>query len=182
MRASDPAQVAVAYPPAASPDFFVSGFADGEQELGGTAAVIDEPVGDGRAVLFSFEPNFRAFTDGTQRLLRNAVLGPAPETATPTRAQAAALAGQVAAARAAAGRLSRLERPLRVTVAAAGAADTERLLRGYGARFETHRAGGQVRFVVANPRGLAADEHPFATDLARRLRARGVPVRAFSLS
>jgi hypothetical protein len=91
-------------------------------------------------VLFSFEPNLRAFTDGTQRLLRNAVLGPAP-----------------------------------------GAAETERLLRGYGARFETRRSGGQVRFLVANPRGLAADEHPFATDLARRLRERGPPVRAFSL-
>ncbi len=181
MRASDPAQVAVAYPPAASPDFFVSGFAAGEEELGGTAAVIDEPVGDGRAVLFSFEPNFRAFTDGTQRLLRNAVFGPAPEAAAPTRAEAAARAGQVATARAAAGRLSTLDRPIRVTVAAAGAAETERLLRGYGARFETRRAGGQVHFLVANPRGLAADEHPFATDLARRLRDRGVPVRAFSM-
>jgi hypothetical protein len=66
-------------------------------------------------------------------------------------------------------------------VAAAGAAETQRLLRGYGARFETRRAGGQVHFVVANPRGLAADEHPFATDLARRLREEGAPVRAFSL-
>jgi hypothetical protein len=181
MRASDPAQVAVAFPPAGSPDFFVSGFAAGAEELGGTAAVIDEPVGEGRAVLFSFEPNFRAFTDGTQRLLRNAVLGPAPEAAAPTRAEAAARAGEVAAAKAAAGRLSDLERPLRLTVAAAGAAEAERLLRGYGARFETRRAGGQVRFLVANPRGLAADEHPFATDLARRLRDRGLPVRAFSV-
>ena len=66
-------------------------------------------------------------------------------------------------------------------MAAAGAAETERLLRGYGARFETRRAGDQVYFLVANPRGLAADEHPFATDLARRLRDRGVPVRAFSM-
>ncbi|HEV2870171.1 MAG TPA: hypothetical protein VG409_02020, partial [Actinomycetota bacterium] len=90
-------------------------------------------------------------------------------------------AGQVATAKAAAGRLSALERPIRLTVAAAGAAEADRLLRGYGARFETRRSGGQVRILVANPRGLAADEHPFATDLARRLRDRGVPVRAFSL-
>jgi hypothetical protein len=178
MRASDPAQVAVAYPPADHPDFFVSGFAAGEEELGGTAAVIDEPVGSGRAVLFSFEPNFRAFTDGTQRLLRNAVLGPSP-AAEPVGA--ASRAGQVARSRAAAGRLSELERPLRVTVAASGAAETERLLRGFGARFETRRADGQVHFVVANPRGLAADEHPFVAELARQLRARNLPVRALSL-
>jgi hypothetical protein len=181
MRASDPAQVAVAYPPADHPDFFVSGFAAGAEELGGTAAVIDEPVGSGRAVLFSFEPNFRAFTDGTQRLLRNAVLGPAPEAAAPTRAEAAARVGQVARAKAAAGRLSELERPLRITVGASGVAETERLLRGYGARFEVRRAGGQVRFLVANPGGLGIDEHPFAADLARHLRAANLPVRAFSL-
>jgi hypothetical protein len=178
MRASDPAQVAVAYPPAGDPDFFVSGFAAGAEELGGTAAVVDEPVGSGRAVLFSFEPNFRAFSDGTQRLLGNAVLGPAPEAVAAT---GAARARQVAAARAAAGRLSHLDRPIRVTVAAAGEAGTERLLRGYGARFETRRAGGQVHFLVANPRGLGIDEHPFAADLARRLRERNLPVRAFSM-
>src|SRR4029450_872847 len=76
MRASDPAQVAVAYPPAASPDFFVSGFADREEELGGTAAVIDEPVGDGRAVLFSFDANFRALSHATCLVLRNTVRCP----------------------------------------------------------------------------------------------------------
>jgi hypothetical protein len=178
MRAGDPAHVAVAYPPAGDPDFFVSGFAAGEEELGGTAAVVDEPVGAGRAVLFSFEPNFRAFTDGTQRLLRNAVLGPAPAAAAATAAERAA---EVAAARAAAGRLSDLERPIRLTVAASGAAGAERLLRGVGARFETRRSGGQVHYLVANPRGLGLDEHPFAADLARRLRATGLPVRAFSM-
>jgi hypothetical protein len=179
MRAGDPAHVAVAYPPAGHPDFFVSGFAAGEEELGGTAAVIDEPVGSGRAVLFSFEPNFRAFTDGTQRLLGNAVLGPAP--AAVAAAGVAERAAEVAVARAAAGRLSDLDRPIRLTVAAAGAAGAERLLRGYGARFETRRAGDQVHYLVANPRGFGLDEHPFAADLARRLRAAGLPVRAFSM-
>jgi hypothetical protein len=130
-------------------------------------------------VLFSFEPNFRAFTDGTQRLLRNAVLGPAPEATAATGA--AERAAGVAAAQAASGRLSGLDRPIRVTVAAAGAAGAERLLRGYGARFETRRAGGQVHYLVANPRGLGLDEHPFAADLARRLRAADLPVRAFSM-
>jgi Zinc carboxypeptidase len=178
MRASDPAHAAVAYPPADHPDFFVSGFAAGEEELGGTAAVVDEPVGDGRAVLFSFEPNFRAFTDGTQKLLRNAVLGPAPEAAATGAADRAA---EVAEARAAAGRLSDLHRPIRLTVAAAGAAGAERLLRGFGARFETRRAGGQVHYRIANPRGLGLDEHPFAADLARRLHAADLPVRAFSM-
>ena len=177
MRASDPAQVAVAYPPAGQPRLLrLRDSPHGEEELGGTAAVVDEPVGSGRAVLFSFEPNFRAFTDGTQRLLRNAVLGPAPDAAT----VAADRAAEVAAAQAAAGRLSDLDRPIRLTVAAAGAAGAERLLRGYGARFETRRAGGQVHFLVANPRGLGLDEHPFAADLARRLRAADLPVRAFS--
>jgi hypothetical protein len=87
----------------------------------------------------------------------------------------------VARSKAAAGRLSELERPLRITVAASGAAETERLLRGFGARFETRRADGQVHFAVANPRGLAADEHPFVAELARQLRARNLPVRALSL-
>lgn len=86
MRASDPAQVAVRYPKRQSRDFFICGFAAHATELGGTAAVIDEPLGAGRVVVFSFEPNFRAFTDGTQKLLFNAVLGPDPHRGIAVRA------------------------------------------------------------------------------------------------
>ena len=77
LRAADPASVAVSYQPAT---FALSGFAEGEDELVGTAAVTDEGYGDGRVVLFASDPNFRAFTDGTQKILRNAVLGPDPAT------------------------------------------------------------------------------------------------------
>ena len=43
--------------------------------------MIDEPVGRGRATVFSADPNYRAFTTGFQQILRNALLGPEPEFA-----------------------------------------------------------------------------------------------------
>ena len=70
-----PASVAVGYQ---SSSFALSGFAEGEDELVGTAAVTDERYSGGRVVLFASDPNFRAFTDGTQKILRNAVLGADP--------------------------------------------------------------------------------------------------------
>jgi Zinc carboxypeptidase len=68
----------VTYPAFGSPDFAVSGLGTGADRLGGTAAVIDEPMGDGRTIVFSTDPNFRAWTEGTQQILWNAILGPNP--------------------------------------------------------------------------------------------------------
>ena len=81
MSTADAASVAVRSPTRASPRWFVSGFEDGAEELGGTAAVVDEPYADGRVVAFAAEPNFRAFTDGTQKILWNAVYGRRPDRA-----------------------------------------------------------------------------------------------------
>ena len=68
----------VTYPAFGSPDFAVSGLPTGADRLGGTAAVVDEPMGDGRTIVFSVDPNFRAWTEGTQQILFNAILGPNP--------------------------------------------------------------------------------------------------------
>jgi hypothetical protein len=68
----------VVYPAFGSPDFAVSGLPTGADRLGGTAAVVDEPIGSGRTIVFSVDPNFRAWTEGTQQILRNAILGPNP--------------------------------------------------------------------------------------------------------
>ena len=65
------ASVAVRYPQ--GDRFFVSGFSRGAGELRGTAAVVAEKYADGRMVLFAGDPNFRAFTTGTQKLVWNAI-------------------------------------------------------------------------------------------------------------
>jgi len=68
----------VTYPAFGSPDFAVSGLPTGADRLGGTAAVVDEPIGSGRTIVFSVDPNYRAWTEGTQQILWNAILGPNP--------------------------------------------------------------------------------------------------------
>ncbi|WP_285695025.1 M14 family zinc carboxypeptidase [Actinomadura sp. NBRC 104412] len=177
MKQPDPAKVAVAYPAVTSPDWFVSGFERGAAELGGTAAVVDEPVGEGRAVLFGGEPNFRAFTDGTAELLVNAILGPDPSARVSGLAEAAP--SQEAARRAAA--LPRAESPIRVSVEAADAARTGALLRSVGATWTERRSGDAVRYVIDNPQGLPVDHHPFAGRLASLIRRSGITPIAVTL-
>jgi len=186
MRQPDAAKAPVVYPPAGSEDFARSGFAEGEEALAGTAAVSDEAVGEGRAVVFGFDPNFRAFTDGTQVLLRNALLGPDPARAAAARAgarSAVAARARAAAARAraaaAARRLPPLDAPLRLTVAPASRGAAGRVLARFGARAQVTRGGGRVTFLIANPKGLAADEHPWARRLPGALERAGVSVVAY---
>ncbi len=164
MRSANPAAVAVSFPPAGSADFAVSGFERGaEPELGGTAAVLDEQVGSGRSVVFSFEPNFRAYTDGTQQILSNAILGPgrgAPPAATSARA---AVTG-----------LSALQRPVRLSVAPADAAAAAAVLDRAGLAYERRAGAGSVRFAVANRGQLDSDQLPWLDTVVRGLRAAGV--------
>jgi hypothetical protein len=178
MRASDPSHVALRYPAAGSADFFVSGFARGEEELGGTAAVIDEPVGAGSVILSATDPNFRAWTVGMQQVLWNAVLGP-DGFAGAARAGSAARADREKAARAAAASIAAVESPLRISVPSTGADEVRALLGRYGATYTVRQTGSKTMFLVANPGGLTGDDHPFAAALAGDLAAAGVRVLAF---
>lgn len=180
MRTPNPAHAVVSYPPADSPGWFSSGFAEGAQELGGTAAVLDEPVGAGRSVLFAAEPNFRALTDGTAKLLLNAIVGPRPAAPPAAAATAAADPAQAAAARTAAG-LTWLESPIRVTVAAADGDRAGAALRAFDAGWVRRDLGDRVSFVLDNPAGLTADEHPFAGRIPAALRGAGVRPLAVTL-
>ena len=124
--------------------------------LRGTAAVVDEANGDGRVVLFGFDPNYRAFTDGTATMLTNAILGPRPDdpfqVVTPRRVRPADAAPPAS---------DRMVLSVR-----AGAEDEVReLLARYGARADVVRAGGRVGFRV-DLGGQSSDEHPWAQELA----------------
>jgi hypothetical protein len=57
-------------------DILLSGFAEGEEELANTPAMVWISKGKGQLVLFSFNPQFRASTPATYKLLFNALLLP----------------------------------------------------------------------------------------------------------
>ena len=168
--------MAVSYLPADSNDWFISGYAEGAEELGGTAAVVDEPVGAGRATVFSVEPNFRAFTTGFQKILRNALLGADPGSARVARPAARAASGP---ARRSARQVSGTSSDIRLAVSAASADGARGVLDRFGASYDVARKGGTVAFVIANPRELTADDHPFARRPAQRAGEGGVSTVAF---
>jgi hypothetical protein len=85
------------------------------------------------------------------------------------------------AARAAALRLPQVAAPFRLTVAPHDARATTRVLRSLGATWVRTRVPGGVLFLIANPRELSAEEHPFVARLPEALAARGVVVRSLSL-
>jgi len=163
MRASDPAYAPVRFPAAGSEDWFVSGFASGAEELAGTAAVVDEPSGAGRVVLFGADPNFRAFTDGTQKILRNALLGADPAAvAAPTSARAAIPAATVLDA----------ADDLVLTVRPAAAARLAALLHRHGAQATVLAAPGKVSYRV-DLAGRPGEELPWVRDLVGDVRGLG---------
>lgn len=154
-----------------------SGQSIGVDELRGSAAIIDEPIGTGRSIVFSFDPNFRAWTDGTQRILWNALFAQYPSAGV-----LAAELGSAAVARArqAASQLPDVGKAIRITVRPEDADATRLLLVKYGAEFKELRKPERTVFMIENRKGLSREEHPFAMDLTRELRRQITPI-SFSM-
>jgi hypothetical protein len=137
-------------------------------------------VGTGRVVSFSTDPNFRAWTVGMQKMLRNAVLGGAAfaaGAAPPAGSQVRASAER--AAKDAAAKVAALESPLRLSVDPLSVDAASAVLARYGARYTLRRSTNKATFLIANPKGLSGDEHPYAATLPDALIAAGVRVIAF---
>ncbi len=74
----------VRFPTNESGNFRLSGLRRGTHRLWGTTAVADERFGQGRSIVFSFEPLYGGGSEGTQKILFNAVTGPNPRRSRPT--------------------------------------------------------------------------------------------------
>ena len=171
----------VTFPEASSEDFFVSGLDAGAGELGGTAAVVDEAVGEGRATVFTFDPVFRGWTEGTQRIFWNALFGDDPFPGAAARAGSAPRAEDERVARTASERLPQVAAPFRLRIAKKDVVATDEVLASFGARWVRVPVSSGALYLIANPRELTAEEHPYITRLAGRLASHGVHVRSLSL-
>ncbi|MCF0092896.1 M14 family zinc carboxypeptidase [Micromonospora sp. MH99] len=157
--------------------FWANGYTVGADILKGTAAVVDEPTGAGRSVLFAFNPLFRAYNENGLHLVANALLYPpgAPDarrTPGTDAARASAAAAPVAAD------LGGGWRPTTIEVAATDLARTRAIVERFTTDARTSAKGTSAYVVIPNPQGLQADEHPFTNDLVRALRTAGVPLRS----
>jgi hypothetical protein len=167
------------YPSDAS--FWSNGYSTHTDFLKGTAALTDEPAGSGHVVLFAYNPLFRAYEDSGEQLFANAVLYPqaaSPAGVTNLASPEGVQRAQAAAQAPAPAKLGGDRRPITFQV---GAADLDRALgvvRRYGQPARVSRGGAVATIVIANPRGLEPDQHPFSQALLEALRRAGVDVRA----
>ncbi|GII53959.1 deacylase/carboxypeptidase superfamily protein [Planotetraspora thailandica] len=165
--------------------FWGNGYTVGAEALKGTASLVDEPIGSGHAVLFAYNPLFRAYNENGIHLVANALLHPAsapavaamrtaaaqPETRSEALREAAAKAAEPAD-------LGGQWRPISIEVAQDDLARTEAVIRRYTDTAQVAQAGGSAYFTIPNPEGLAADEHPFLRDMVNALQSARIPLRS----
>jgi len=162
------------FPASSSTDYATSGLTIGVDTLAGTSAVVDEAVGAGRVVSFSIDPNFRAWTQGTQRLLWNALVTPSPAGLHGLAAGSRDRAAAEKAAQDAAAATIDFGLAMRVRVKAADAAATAKVLNRHGAEVARFDVGGDVLFLVANRKDLSAEEDPLFNLIVRDLDKAGI--------
>lgn len=162
------------FPAETDPEFHTSGLAIGIAELSNTAAIVDEQVGNGRVIVFSFDPNFRAWPDGTQRILWNALYesspGIASVAAVSTTATTTDRAAAVDRADQAVRELPKLGKAIRIIVDPADVDVTRAVIQRYGAEFKELQHPDRMVFLLENRNGLSWDDHPFLINLVHDLR------------
>ena len=145
--------------------FFVSGYTEGTDGLKGTPVAITETVGSGQASVFTFDANFRAYTESTMRMFANALLYPVGGAGAATakrRVRPELLASPLNGAPDSVIRVS-AEDEAGLRAAAAGIE---------GAAFTRDLRGTSLR--VPNPSGLDGEQLEWLPPLLERLERAGI--------
>ncbi|WP_433287654.1 M14 family zinc carboxypeptidase [Micromonospora sp. CA-244673] len=161
--------------------FWANGYTTRSEVLKGTVALVDEPTGAGRAVLFAFNPLFRAYNENGLHLVANALLypsGAAADRGAARRTPGVDPARAAAAAQPVADDLGGGWRPITVEVAAGDRGRAEAVTARYTDTARVSVVDGSAYLVIPNPAGLQADEHPFLRDLVGALREAQIPLRS----
>lgn len=171
-----------AFPAPGDAAFDTSGLDIGVETLTGTSALVDEAVGLGRVISFSIDPNFRAWSQGTQRLLWNAIVGPDPAGFGPGLfAGSKERAAAERAALDAASLLPDLGASIRVRVARVDAAATAKILARRSTEVVCIDLGTETLFLIGNKKALSSEEHPWFALAIREMEQAGIDIRAASL-
>ncbi len=156
------------FPAPGSPAYATSGLAENVGALAGTSIVADEPVGQGRVVTFAIDPNFRAWSLGTHRLLWNAITGPDPSSTSAARVSSVERRASVDRAQTAERRTPELGDAVRIAVPRGQAAEARAALRPLGLKVYTVPAGDLRIITIANVGHLGLEEsRPLSLALTR---------------
>ncbi|MGH2739598.1 MAG: M14 family zinc carboxypeptidase [Actinomycetota bacterium] len=159
-------------------EFWFSGYAAGERALKGSAGLVEETLGAGRVVLFSGEPNFRGFTDGTAFLLANVLAYPTAAPPAGTDVGDPAVRDLVRLAMASAGEPTGPGRPIRIEVPAEETPAALVVLERFTNDIDVFQARGSAFLEILNPAGLAPDEHPYSRRLLPALLGAGIEIHS----
>ncbi|GAB1819104.1 M14 family metallopeptidase [Herbidospora sp. RD11066] len=161
--------------------FWSNGYTVGADTLKGSVSLTNEPTGAGHAVLFAYNPLFRAYNENGIHLLANAILQP-KGTATVAQKRVAARtlapAEVKAEASAEAPNLGGEWRPIQIQVADADLARTQAVIGKYTDTATVAAADGSSYLTIPNPEGLDIHEHPYLRDLINDLNVAGIPLRS----
>ncbi len=167
--------------------FWYNGYTVKADALQGSVALVDEPLGAGHAVLFSYNPLFRAYNESGLHLVANALLNrttPAAPAPPMGPMQLRAPLDPVAAARAAAAAAPEVSslggewRPISIEVAQADLAQVRAIVGEYTDAAQVEWSGTSAYVVIPNLQGLQADAHPYLREMIRKLDDAGVRLRS----